>query len=489
MKITQDAEQLVKETVSRARAAHHEWAERTYRERAQALKLVHYRLAERAEELAEAMLADIGKTTLTGLTFDVLPALDGMKKLIATGQKELKAAGGSTGFGQFYLGMRKGRITPKPYGVVALISTWDYPISAHIETITAALLAGNSVVWKPSEFTPRTTAVLKHVFEALPRDLVSLLEGGADVGETLSKLGIDKLVFRGSTQTGRRVMAQAANRATPTTLELGGKDAVILHEGTNVEAAARAIVWAAIHNSGQTPYKPQRIFAHGSVYNEVRDALIAEIGKVTYGPADQERTLYAPQFNDALARFAQQMVQDAVAMGARLLVGGNVVREHKGSHVEPTLLEGVSEKMRLDSTDIWAPILTLRKFDSDQQPVRWVNDHLLAFSASLWGKDVKALEKFATKLDVAVVHINELMVAPFDTSFPMSGHRLSGSGVRHTAASVRDMTRPMVITQPRPLVKPIWRQRVLRHHWMVMMLIAFKAGQYKRVLNFWQSHK
>lgn len=488
MKTTQDAEQLVRETVSRARAAQHEWAERSYRERAQALKLVHYRLAERAEELADAMLADVGKTAMTGLAFDVLPALDLMKKLIARGAKELKPTGAGTCLAQFYLGMRKAQISANPYGVVGLIGTWDYPISGHIEVITAALLAGNSVVWKPSEFTPRTIEVMKHVFEALPRDLVCLLEGGADVGEALSKAAIDKLVFRGSTQTGRRVMAQAANRATPTALEMGGKDAIILHEGTSIETAVRAIVWSSLHNSGQTPFKPQRIFAHGSIYNDVRDALVAEIGKVTYGPADQERTTYAPQFNDALARFAQQMVQDAVAMGARLLVGGNTVREHKGTHMEPTLLEGVSEKMRLDTMDIWAPVLTLRKFDNDLQPVRWVNEHHLAFSVSLWGKDVKVLDKLAKQFDVAVVNINELMVAPFDACLPMSGHRLSGSAVRHTSVTVREMTRPMAITHPRKFVKPMWQQRVLRHRWMVMMLIAFKAGQYKRVLNFWQKH-
>ena len=450
---------------------------------------MRYRLAEKADSLCEAMLTDLGKPIRTGLAYDILPTLDSIKTLIKKGEAELKTKSVSTPLRQFYMGLTKGKVYRQPYGVVAVIGTWDYPVFANIELMVAALLAGNTVVWKPSEFMPNTTNELKHVFDALPKDIISILEGSAEAANHLTKAKVDKILFRGSTVTGRKAMAQAANYTTPIGLELGGKDAMVIHKEADVERAITALRWALVHNSGQSPFKPQRLFIHSSLYADFKEKLIKELEKIKLGPADQPTTEYAPQFNDPLARLAEKIIQDAVGMGARLLTGGNCVREHQGTHIQPAVLEGVTEKMRLDNTDIWAPIVTLRKFDSDVQVIRWVNDHPLGMGVTLWGKDIKELDNLAKRLDIGNIQINGMMTQALGGFSPMSGRRLSGSMVRHDCQSIRHMTRPQVITHDVKFMKPVWQQKVMRKKWLLDMLISFKAGQYKRMLSFWQSKR
>jgi acyl-CoA reductase-like NAD-dependent aldehyde dehydrogenase len=475
--------QIAAELVAKARSAQREWAAKSFKDRALVMKAVHYRLAERALHIAEAVSEDIRKPTLSALMGDMVPSLDNLGYMLKKGAAALRDEHPGTLLGQFYLGSRKNIIVRQPYGIVAVIGTWNYPVFLNLDPICAALLAGNAVIWKPSEYAPRTVIELMRLFEELPPGVMNLMKGEVDAGRELSMANVDRVVFTGSTMTGRKVMAQAANRATPVGSEMSGKDAAIVTATADLELAAKTLTWAAIQNAGQSAIRPQRLLVHASVYNEFKEKFLAHMGKVVMGPIDRGTTQLGPLLNDALVQYAEAVVDEAVQGGARLLLGGKRATNLHGHFFPPTVLEGVSDKMKAESTDLWAPVVSLRKYETDGQAVRWVNAHNLGITACVWNKDVKAAEAFARQLDVGTVMVNGAVMAAADVMLPFGGRRLSGNMERHGLWSLRSMTRPQGISVARKgLFKPAYQTKWLRVKW-ALALVAFKSGQYKKLLG------
>jgi succinate-semialdehyde dehydrogenase/glutarate-semialdehyde dehydrogenase len=483
MAAAQTPEARAQDAQGKARAAFYEWSEKPLKDRLDLVRTIRYRLAESSEALAEAIAKDMGKSTKAAMMGEVLPALDSINNM-------LKGAGGAladksvgTGLGQFYLGSRSVKIHRQPFGVVLVIGTWNYPLLTNIDPIVAAIIAGNTVVWKPSEFMPNTTRAMTYLFEALPQNVVHFVEGGPDMGQALTLAAVDKIVFTGSTVTGRKIMAQAAHHTTPLELELGGKDAMIVLEDADMAAAIKACLWGMCNNAGQTPVKPARIFVHGAIYDAFKEQLLKKVTEIKVGHVEERDTQLGPLMNDPLTRFAEMIVTDATKKGARLLVGGHRMTDIQGHFFAPTVLEGVTDSMRLEQEDIWAPIITLRKFDNTSQAVRWVNSHKLGLTASVWGKNPKATMEVAKKLDIGTIMLNNVSSAAADMSVPFGGRRMSGFGLRHGAWSVASMTRPQVISVSKGVFKPPYVSRATFQYKWALMLIALKSGQYKKLMN------
>ncbi|MBI1362464.1 MAG: aldehyde dehydrogenase family protein [Proteobacteria bacterium] len=471
----------------KARAAFYEWSEKPLKDRLDLVRTIRYRLAERCDDLAEAIHKDVGKSVKSAMMGEVLPALDSINRMLSSAGKELADSSVGTGLSQFYLGSRKVKVHRQPYGVVVIIGTWNFPLFLNIDPLIAAIIAGNTVIWKPSEFMPRTTAAMKYLFEGLPQNVIQIVDGGPDIGQALTLEVVDKVIFTGSTVTGRKIMAQAAHHVTPLDLELGGKDAMIVLEDADIAAAVKACIWGMCNNSGQTAIKPARIFIHAAVYDAFKEQLLKKIPEIKIGSVDRNDTQLGPMMNDPLTRFAEMIVTDATKKGARLLIGGHRMTEIQGHFFAPTVLEGVTDSMRLEQEDIWAPIITLRRFDNISQAIRWVNSHKLGITASVWGKNAKATYDIAKKLDIGNIMINNVSTAVADMSVPFGARRMSGFGMRHGSWSIRSMTRPQVIAVTKGIFKPPYVSRSTFQHKWALMLIAFKSGQYKKLLDLVKS--
>ena len=476
-----------KDAQSKARAALHEWSEKNLKDRLDLVKAIRYRLAESSNALAEAISKDVGKSAKAALMGEVLPSLDAMNQMMAKAGSEMATKSLGTGLKQFYLGSRKVKVHRQPYGVVAIIGTWNYPLFLNIDPIIAAIIAGNTVIWKPSEFMPNTTKAMQHLFEPLPQNVIQVLEGGPDLGREITLTSVDKVVFTGSTATGRKVAAQAAHHVTPLDMELGGKDAMIILEDADIPAAVKAAVWGMCNNAGQTALKPARIFVHAAIYDAFKEKFVKAITELKVGPADAKDTQLGPMMNDPLTRFAEMMVTDATKKGARLLFGGHRMTDIQGHFFAPTVLEGVTDSMRLEQEDVWAPITTLRKFDNTSQATGWVNGHRLGMTASVWGKNIKAAEAVAGKLDIGTIMINNVSASAADVSAPFGARRMSGYGLRHGGWSISSMTRPQVVSVSKGLFKPPYVSRATFQDKWAKMLIALKSGQYKKLMELVKS--
>ncbi|MGA6982324.1 MAG: aldehyde dehydrogenase family protein, partial [Candidatus Sulfotelmatobacter sp.] len=273
-------EDEVAEAVERARAAQTAWSEIGIRKRIQVLRDFQHRLHERKSEIAQAITREAGKPVVEALTTEVLVVLDAARFLIAHAFRLLRDE--TLPHGNLATKLKRGRLAREPYGVVGIISPWNYPFSIPATEALAALVAGNAVVLKPSEFTSLVALELQSLLHAagVPPDIFQVIVGDGLTGTALVQAPIDKLIFTGSVATGKRIAAVAAQKLMPVVLELGGKDPMLVLDDANIEVASSAAVWGAFMNAGQTCLSMERCYVHRSLYNAFLDACVQKTKKL-----------------------------------------------------------------------------------------------------------------------------------------------------------------------------------------------------------------
>lgn len=475
--------------VAEAREAQRAWAEKSFKERAHYLKTIHYRISERAQTISNAIFNDIQKPVRDAIGGDILPTLDNLKEMLRRGHTVLKPQTPNASLSQFYIGSRSLKIIRQPYGVVGVIGSWNFPIYLNFDPICAALLAGNTVVWKPSEHTPRTNDIIHRMFDTLPKGVFVMLEGGADMGHMLTLTELDRIVFTGSTGTGRKVAAQAGSKLTPVATEMSGKDPFVVLAGADAKLAAQAAAWAICNFAGQNSVKPQRLFVHEKIYTRFAELLVEEINNQTLGLPDNKHTKIGPLVNERAVAVAELLVNEAVEQGAKVLVGGGRAVEMSGHYFQPTILTHVTPHMRVDQMDLWAPVASLRMFTNELEVINAINHHPLGLTASIWHKSPEKAEAFSTRLDVGTVMINTVTLAALDAAAPFCGRRLSGNMERHGVWGIKNMTRPKTITISKGFLPPIYRANYTFSKKWQIVIIALKAGQYSKALKAFFSRR
>jgi succinate-semialdehyde dehydrogenase/glutarate-semialdehyde dehydrogenase len=297
--------------VERARAVQVGWASLSVSDRVRRLKELHRSLGDNAALIAGAIVAETGKTEGEA-TNEVVVSLDLVRFYLENAGKILKPHSVSTG----WLVGKQARYYREPYGVVGVISPWNYPFMLAMDPVTTALFGGNAAILKPSEFTPFTGMFVEKVCAdaGLPKDLVQVIPGKGETGDALVRSGIDKIYFTGSPATARKVMGAAAESLTPLTLELGGKDAAIVLEDADLERAAAGVVFGAFYNSGQTCISIERAFVVEDVYERfVRSVteIVKELATGSKGVRD-----ISPMVTTEQLRIVERHVADAVERGA-----------------------------------------------------------------------------------------------------------------------------------------------------------------------------
>jgi acyl-CoA reductase-like NAD-dependent aldehyde dehydrogenase len=326
----------------------------------------------------------------------------------------------------------------RPYGVVGVIGPWNYPLSNSFNDAVPALMAGNSVILKPSEVTPLSALLCQEAMAAAgaPDDVLLVATGDGATGAAVVDAA-DMVMFTGSTATGRKVMARAAETLTPVSLELGGKDPMIVLRDADLERAANAAVWNGFMNSGQTCISVERVYVEEPVYDEFLGKVVEKTRALRQGKPGAPGTIDVGAVTfPRQAEIIESHVSDAVAKGARVLVGGKRA-EGPGRFFEPTVLVDVDHTMECMTEETFGPTLPIMKVSDADEALRLANDTRYGLGASVWTKDLARGEDIANRVEAGATCVNDINTNYAAADLPMGGWKESGIGVRHSAAGIR----------------------------------------------------
>jgi acyl-CoA reductase-like NAD-dependent aldehyde dehydrogenase len=434
-------------TLSRARSAQPDWAALTVDERLRHFRPLPAWVAERADELAGIVSETTGKTPFDALATEVLPTALAFDHCLGNARRYLRPArlrGGSM------LSLNKrNRVHRVPWGVVGVIAPWNYPLSIPIYEISAALIAGNCVVFKTAPETQPVGELVARIFEraGLPAGVFNLVNlDGPVAGETmLGPGGVDKLSFTGSVPVGKWLAARAAERLVPVTLELGGKDAMIVCDDANLERAANGAVWAGMQNAGQTCAAVERIYCHHRIHDRFMQLLKDRVERLRIG------TDIGSMCTPRQAEKVRGQLDEALAAGATVAAQAPVPGHlaGNGNYLPATVLTGCNHGMRIVREETFGPVLVVMSVDDDEQAVEYANESDYGLTASVWTMDRARGRRIADRLQAGVVTVNDHLMSHGMLETPWGGFKLSGTGRTHGRAGFEAMTQTRVVIEER----------------------------------------
>jgi succinate-semialdehyde dehydrogenase/glutarate-semialdehyde dehydrogenase len=436
----------VEAAVARARTAQAGWAERSAKERARVMREVARVLGARGDEVAECIREETGKPPAEALA-EVLVSVDLIRYYAREAPRHLRTRRAGTG----WMATKAGWVAREPLGVVGAITPWNYPFVLVMDCVTPALFAGNGVVVKPSEVTPRSALLVPGLVEAsgVPRGLVQIVPGDGSTGEALVRSGVDRVAFTGSTATGRKVMEAAAATLTPVTLELGGKDAAIVLEDADLERAARGVVFGAFFNAGQTCISVERVYVVRRVYEPFVERVTSLARSLRVGSGHDAEV--GPIITPAQLGIIERQVDAALASGARALCGGR--RADGSPFFPPTVLVDVDGSMDVMREESFGPLLPIVAVEDEQEAVRMANSTRYGLFASVWTGDRRRGLEVARRLRAGGVSVNDVLSHYNVPSLPMGGVGDSGFGRRRGLEALDEMTRTKTLLADRAGLK------------------------------------
>jgi acyl-CoA reductase-like NAD-dependent aldehyde dehydrogenase len=450
-------ESEVRSAVERAHAAQPTWGDLGVRKRVAVLREFQRKLRTRKSEIAEVITQEAGKPLAEALTTEVLVVLDAARFLIDRAYRLLRDE--PLHHGNLATKLKRGRLVREPYGVVGIISPWNYPFSIPATEALAALVAGNAVVLKPSEFTSLAALALESLLQAsgVPRDIFQVVIGDGATGAVLINSHIDKLVFTGSVATGKRIAAAAAERLLPMVLELGGKDPMLVLDDADIDVASSAAVWGAFLNAGQTCLSVERCYVHRRLYQEFLRACVEKTKKLRVGYGLDRESDVGPMIHERQLRIVESQMEDAVAHGARVLAGGSRLPELGKNFYAPTVLADVTHGMSIMREETFGPVLPVMAFDSDEAAVKLANDSEYGLAASVWTRDRARGERLARRIQAGTVMVNDVVSYFGISEAPHGGVKSSGIGRAHGRSGLEEMTRlKYVDSDLMPGMKKVW---------------------------------
>jgi len=453
----------VQAALARARAAQAAWQELGVRKRVEVLREFQRLLHERKSEIAAAITQEVGKPRVEALVTEVLVVLDAARFLIENAYRLLREE--TVPHGNLATKLKRGWMVREPHGVIGIISPWNYPFSIPATETLAALVAGNAVILKPSEFTSLVAlelASLLHV-AGVPQNVFQVVVGDGATGAALIHSQgervdrIDKLVFTGSVATGKRIATAAAERLLPVVLELGGKDPMLVLNDADVDVASSAAVWGAFVNAGQTCLSVERCYVHRSLYESFLKACADKTRKLQVGNGMEADTDVGPMIRERQVGIVEAHVEDAKAHGARVLAGGSRLRQLGANFFAPTVLADVTHQMRIMREETFGPVLPVMSFDSDDEAVRLANDSEYGLAASVWTRDSARGERLARRIHTGTVMVNDVISCFGISEAPHGGVKASGIGRTHGRFGLEEMVRLKYLDTDRlPGMKKVW---------------------------------
>ncbi|MGE7120297.1 aldehyde dehydrogenase family protein [Peribacillus sp. NPDC046944] len=430
----------------KSRQAFLNWSKLPIAERLNYLKRLRFLMVEKMDELAETISKDTGKVKIEALVADIMPTIDAIKHIEKHAAKALSRQKAST---PLMLIGKKSYIEYMPRGTVLVISPWNYPFQLAMVPILNALIGGNTVISKPSEVTPLVGISMDDLFQeaGFPEGVIQFAHGGKELGAALTEQKPDYIFFTGSVRTGKIIGEVAAKQLIPTTLELGGKDPMIVFGDANLERAVNGALWGAFTNSGQVCMSVERVYVERTVYKEFLSLLKEKTTALRQGTqlTDDVGSMTFPAQLDIVA----DHLDDALNKGA-IMESGSIPHDwKKGStyFIPPTILSNIDHSMKIMNEETFGPVLPVVPFDSEEEAVRLANDSQYGLNSSVWSMDEEKANRVARQLVTGAVTINDVLITVANHGLPFGGAKQSGIGRYHGEQGMRIFCHEKAIMQ------------------------------------------
>ncbi len=417
----------VEAAVARAREAQTAWAALTFSQRGRILRRFRDRLLDAKEEIARTVSAETGKPPADVWAVELFYVCDA----IGYWPRVAKRVLADRRVRPHVFKTKRAYSTYKPRGVVGLVTPWNYPFELTIGEAIAPLVAGNAVVIKPSELTPLSALLgARLAIEAgLPKGLIEVVVGDGRTGEHVVD-AVDMVAFTGSVETGRKIAVRAAEQLKPASMELGGKDPMIVCRDADLDRAAAAAVWGSVTNAGQVCLAVERIYVDERVYDAFLEKLERVLDRIRQGPPEEHPDIGAMTSPEQLTKVEAHLA-DATAKGARIVRGGHRLSDRPGLWFTPTLVVDVDSSMDLMREETFGPVIAVQKVRDEAEAIRLANDSSYGLSASVWSRDTAGAMNLARRIEAGAVCINDHMIHMMIPEVPMGGVKHSGLGRRH----------------------------------------------------------
>lgn len=410
------------------------WKENGIEFRINALQAWKEVVKEHKDELIEALCTDTGRKWETVLEVDLVAfSIDRWSKI----SREFFAYSERKTSSIPFLEIEQGL---EPFQLIGVISPWNFPLLLSLIDTIPALMAGSSVIVKPSEVTPRFIKVIEKTISQVPelKDVLCYVEGGAETGSELCKL-TDLICFTGSTATGRKVYQAACDNFIPVFLELGGKDAVIVTESADIERATSAILWGSVANAGQSCLSIERIYVNRNIYHQFLSRLVGKANLLNLAYPTMNSGQIGPIISEKQVAIIDEQLRDAVEKGAKIVAGSSKCDERKGGYYcRPTVLTNVSHNMKIMTEETFGPILPVMSFATNEEAIELANGTQYGLSGAVFaGTEEEAME-IARKMKCGAVSINDVALTAVMHEGEKNSFRISGiGGTRMGASSIK----------------------------------------------------
>jgi len=424
--VPQSTREDVQAAVEKARAAQVAWGDRTPRDRAHIIQKWVKMLWEDQQNAMRIIREETGKND-TGAFIEIMVTDTLASYYVQHGPRLLKPQRRSPAFPL----LQHGRVYYKPHGVVGYITPWNYPLTLAMIDIVPALIAGNTIVIKPSEITPYSVIYAIDLMHqaGVPKDAAIVVTGDGEVGAALVDM-VDYVCFTGSTATGRKVAVRAAERLIPYSLELGGKDAMIVLADADIELAASYVFIGACENAGQMCTSIERVYVENAIYDHFVERVRHYAGELTIGPSDGFEVNVGSLTNLREIERAERHIEDAIAKGADLISGGKRRPDLGPLFFEPGVLINVDHSMLVMQEETFGPLIPIMRVPNVEEAIRLANDSPYGLSGAIFTKDRKRGEQIATRLNTGDITVNRTNSVPASPRLPWGGQKDSGMGRR-----------------------------------------------------------
>jgi len=425
--------------VASARAAQPAWAALGFSGRKKFLLAARDKILSSIDAIALLISEENGKPIAEAIGNDIMPVLDLMTYFAGQAEKILKKE--RLKLGKWTLMGRRSHLEYYPYGVIGVIAPWNFPFSIPMGEVAMALMAGNTVVLKPSEHTPLIGLKVQEVFDSigLPKDVLKTVTGDGLTGAALIKARVDKIAFTGSVPTGKKIMAACAEHLIPVTLELGGKDPMLVFEDADLDVASSAAVWGAFCNSGQVCASVERVYVHHSIADEFTRQVVEKTKKLRQGNGQSADVDIGAMTMELQLKKVEAHVADAKKRGAKILVGGEREAQAKGWFFPPTVMTGVDHSFLVVKDETFGPVLPIMTFKTEEDAVHLANDSDYGLNAYIWTKDRARGERLASRMVAGTVTLNDSVFTFALPMTPWGGPKQSGLGRTHGALGLLDL--------------------------------------------------
>jgi len=448
-----------RQILKNAQKAQASWSKLSTETRSDYMIRVRDYMVRHSDELADIIAKDNGKTHIDALSAEVMPAIMGIQYYAKRAKKFLKDRRITPG--NILLANKTSKIIRVPYGVIGIISPWNYPFSIPFSEVVMGLLAGNAVVLKTATQTQMVGRKLEDCFRAaeLPEGVFNFVNLPGNVaGSAFLQNGVNKLFFTGSVAVGKELMKEASKTLTPLVLELGGNDAMLVCEDADVHRSATGAVWAGLTNCGQSCGGVERIYVHEKIYAPFLSALKAKVESLRTDPSNHFHIDLGVMTTQKQVQIVQGHIQDALSKGAKIFARSpksvGVDARHR---LSACVLVNVTHDMLVMKEETFGPVLAVMKVSDMDEALSLANDSKLGLTGSVWSKDRKKAEKLGRQIQAGVITINDHLMSHGLAETPWGGFKSSGIGRTHGAIGFDEMTQAQVIVHD---MLPFARQNI-----------------------------